>query len=445
MTVSEELFERSQRVIPGGVNSPVRAFNSVGGTPPFIVDAEGPYVKDADGNQYVDLVGSWGPALLGHRHEAVIEAVHTAVDHGLSFGASTVGETELAETVVDRINRSATNGPAIDQVRLVSTGTEATMTSIRLARGYTGRDKIIKFAGCYHGHVDALLSEAGSGVATLSLPGSAGVTQATTAETIVVPYNDLDAVRTAFEKYPGEIAAVITEAAPCNMGVVTPGPGFNAGLRELTREFGALMIFDEVLTGFRASSAGYWGLTSAEEGGWAPDIYTFGKVIGGGMPIAALGGRREIMEYLAPNGPVYQAGTLSGNPLSVAAGIATLRNATGQVYSAIDRASSRLRTEVGAALDAEGVQHSIQTAGNIFSVAFGTGENGVRNYEDVKASESYRYTAFFHSMLDSGVYMAPSPFEAWFLSAAHDDAAMDRIVSALPAAARAAASSERPR
>ncbi|MDN5617088.1 MAG: glutamate-1-semialdehyde 2,1-aminomutase [Kocuria sp.] len=445
MTVSEELFERSQRVIPGGVNSPVRAFNSVGGTPPFIVDAEGPYVKDADGNQYVDLVGSWGPALLGHRHEAVIEAVHTAVDHGLSFGASTVGETELAETVVDRINRSATKGSAIDQVRLVSTGTEATMTSIRLARGYTGRDKIIKFAGCYHGHVDALLSEAGSGVATLSLPGSAGVTQATTAETIVVPYNDLDAVRTAFEKYPGEIAAVITEAAPCNMGVVTPGPGFNAGLRELTQEFGALMIFDEVLTGFRASSAGYWGLTSAEEGGWAPDIYTFGKVIGGGMPIAALGGRREIMEYLAPNGPVYQAGTLSGNPLSVAAGIATLRNATGQVYSTIDRASSHLRKEVGAALDAEGVQHSIQTAGNIFSVAFGTGENGVRNYEEVKASESYRYTAFFHSMLDSGVYMAPSPFEAWFLSAAHDDAAMDRIVSALPAAARAAASSERPR
>ncbi|WP_238654049.1 glutamate-1-semialdehyde 2,1-aminomutase [Rothia uropygialis] len=445
MTVSEELFDRSQKVIPGGVNSPVRAFNSVGGTPPFIVDAAGPYVKDADGKEYVDLVGSWGPALLGHRHEAVIEAVHAAVDHGLSFGASTVGETELAETVVDRINRSATKGSAIEQIRLVSTGTEATMTSIRLARGYTGRDKIIKFAGCYHGHVDALLSEAGSGVATLSLPGSAGVTEATTAETIVVPYNDLDAVRTAFDKYEGEIAAVITEAAPCNMGVVTPAEGFNSGLRELTREHGALMIFDEVLTGFRASSAGYWGLTSEHEGGWAPDIFTFGKVIGGGMPIAALGARREMMEYLSPTGPVYQAGTLSGNPLSVAAGIATLRNATGQVYSTIDRISLQLQREITSALNEEGVEHSIQTAGNIFSVAFGTGSQGVRNYEDIKASESYRYGPFFHSMLESGVYLAPSPFEAWFLSASHDDVAMDRIVSALPAAARAAATAEQPR
>ncbi|GAA5229812.1 glutamate-1-semialdehyde 2,1-aminomutase [Arthrobacter cryoconiti] len=432
MTSSQELFDRAKTLMPGGVNSPVRAFGQVGGTPRFMVDAKGPYITDADGREYVDLVCSWGPALLGHSHPDVLAAVHAAVDHGLSFGASTPAESELAMLVKGRV-------PGVEHLRMVSTGTEATMTAVRLARGYTGRDLIVKFAGCYHGHLDSLLAAAGSGLATLALPGSAGVTAATAAQTLVLPYNDLAAVEAAFAAHGERIAAVITEAAPANMGVVTPGEGFNAGLSRITTAHGALLIFDEVLTGFRTGPAGYWGLTGAEEG-WTPDLFTFGKVIGGGLPTAALGGRLDVMDYLAPLGPVYQAGTLSGNPVAMAAGVATLTAATSSVYEIVDARSLELSAALSTALAAEGVDHSVQRAGNLFSVAFGTGAHGVHNYDDAQAQEVFRYAPFFHSMLDSGVYLPPSVFEAWFLSGAHDDAAMNRIFEALPAAAKAAAS-----
>jgi glutamate-1-semialdehyde 2,1-aminomutase len=435
---NEALFDRARQLMPGGVNSPVRAFGSVGGTPRFMVSAKGPYLTDADGKEYVDLVCSWGPALLGHAHPAVLEAVHSAVDRGLSFGASTPDEANLAEIVKERV-------PAVERLRMVSTGTEATMTAVRLARGFTGRNLIIKFAGCYHGHLDSLLASAGSGVATLALPGSAGVTEATTAETLVLPYNDLAAVKEAFASHGPNIAAVITEAAPANMGVVTPGEGFNLGLSRITREHGALLIVDEVLTGFRTGYSGYWGLTGGAPDAaepWTPDLLTFGKVIGGGMPTAALGGRADVMDYLAPTGPVYQAGTLSGNPVAMAAGVATLTHATRDVYSFIDVRSLELSSALSNALDAAGVDHSIQFAGNLFSVAFGTSAHGVHNYADAQAQEAYRYAPFFHSMLESGVYLPPSVFEAWFLSAAHDDAAMNRIFDALPAAAKAAAAAQ---
>lgn len=432
VSTNEREFARARAAMPGGVNSPVRAFGSVGTTPRFFVSASGPRVTDVEGREYIDLVGSWGPAILGHAHPAVVRAVQDAAAHGLGFGASTPGETELAELIVSRVSRDGAH--PLERVRLVSTGTEATMTAIRLARGATGRDLIVKFAGHYHGHSDGLLAEAGSGVATLAMPGSAGVPAPIAAQTLVVPYNDLDALREVFSARGDDIAAIIVEAAPANMGIVPPAHGFNAAIADLAHEHGALLILDEVLTGFRVGPAGWYGVDPVP---FSADLITFGKVVGGGLPLAALGGSAALMELLAPLGPVYQAGTLSGNPLAVAAGRATLENLDAAAYARIDAAAERIADAAASALEVAGVTHVVQRAGNLFSIQFAA--EAPTDYETVKAQEAFRYPPFFRAMLDQGVSLPPSVFEAWFVSAAHDDETVDRVVAALPAAARAAA------
>jgi glutamate-1-semialdehyde 2,1-aminomutase len=424
MTRNEDLFARAQKTIPGGVNSPVRAFRSVGGAPRFFTRGAGAHVWDADGKRYIDYVGSWGPLILGHADPDTVHAVQAAAANGLSFGAPTEGEIELAELLVERV-------PSMALVRLVSSGTEATMSAIRLARGFTGRDMLVKFEGCYHGHADSLLVKAGSGMLTFGNPSSAGVPADLAQHTLVLDYNDAQQLHDAFAKHGDKIACVIVEPVAGNMNLIRPAPEFLKAMRELCTQHGAVLIFDEVMTGFRVgpgSAQGLYGIT--------PDLSTFGKVVGGGMPLGAFGGRRDIMEKIAPLGPVYQAGTLSGNPLSVAAGLATLKKiAAPGFYEALTARTSALVNGLSAAAQARGVTFSAQSVGGMFGIYFAA--TPPTSYAEVMASnqggKADVFNRFFHAMLEAGVYLAPSAFEAGFVSAAHTDADIAATLAAADA------------
>ena len=421
MTRSEELFDRAKAVIPGGVDSPVRAFGAVGGTPLFVADAKGPTITDVDGRTYVDFVQSWGAKLFGHACPEIVEAVVAAAGHGTSYGAPTELEVELAERIVAAM-------PSIEMVRLVSSGTEAAMSAVRLARGVTGRDVVLKFDGCYHGHSDSLLAKgAGSGVATFGIPGSPGVTEGAAKDTLTVPYNDLGAVRAVFDERGDEIALVAVEPVAANMGVVPPAPGFLEGLRAVTGEHGALLLFDEVITGFRIAYGGAQSVFGID-----PDLTALGKVMGGGFPCAAFGGKRELMQQLAPVGPVYQAGTLSGNPVAVAAGLAALDLAKERdPYPGLTRTAEELTAGLLDAFGRQGIAVTINRAGSLFSVFFTVGP--VRDYAGARAADHERYARFFHHMLGRGVYLPPSGYELWTLSTTHGP---DEVAKTIEAAAR---------
>lgn len=417
MTTNQALFDRACLTIPGGVNSPVRAFKSVGGTPRFIAKADGPYIWDAEGTRYIDYLGSWGPAIVGHTHPEVVEAVQKAAALGLSYGAPTEAEILLAEKITQLL-------PAVEKVRLVSSGTEATMSAIRLARGATNRNKIIKFEGCYHGHSDSLLVKAGSGLLTFGNPSSAGVPEEFVKHTLVLEFNNLDSVRAAFESHPEDIACIIVEPYAGNMNLIKAQPGFLEGLRTLCDEYGALLIFDEVMTGFRAGPKGVQGIS-----GIIPDLTTLGKVIGGGMPVGAFGGRADVMEHIAPLGTVYQAGTLSGNPVSVAAGLKTLEIISRNGF--YEQLSAQLQKMINGLIDEAqkaGVAFSADSAGGMFGIYFT--EKVPTNFAEVSTSDLEAFNKFFHNMLDNGVHLAPSAFEAGFISAAHDDDVIEATIKA---------------